>query len=130
MGKGDHSFAVVDEVKKRRIPAMPKRKLPQKATIPELTSHMLTSVMPTADDVRDCLMGLGVKPTCAAYIVFGMIQKAARGDTAAAKFLNDISQPDAPREDPDTASDLRTLSDAELLRLAGLTAETLSQGEV
>ena len=109
---------------------MPKRKLPQKATIPELTSHMLTSVMPTADDVRDCLMGIGVKPTCAAYIVFGMIQKAARGDTAAAKFLSDISQPDAPRESPDTASDLRTLSDAELLRLAGFTAETLSQGEV
>ena len=109
---------------------MPKRKLPQKATIPELTSHMLTSVMPTADDVRDCLMGLGVKPTCAAYIVFGMIQKAARGDTSAAKFLSDISQPDAPQESPDTASDLRTLSDAELLRLAGFTAETLSQGEV
>ena len=109
---------------------MPRRKLPQKATIPELTSHMLTSVMPTADDVRDCLMGLGVKPTCAAYIVFGMIQKAAKGDTAAAKFLNDISQPDAPQESPDAASDLRALSDAELLRLAGLTAETLSQGKV
>ena len=40
---------------------MSKRKLPQRASIPELTKHMLTSIMPTADDPRDCLMGLGVK---------------------------------------------------------------------
>ena len=109
---------------------MSKRKLPQAATISELTNHMLTSIMPIADDPRDCLMGLGVRPTCAAYIVFGMIQKAAKGDTSAAKFLNDIGGAGGQEESADSISDLRSLSDSLLCRLAGLSLERKMQDEV
>ena len=70
---------------------MSRPKLPRNATLTDLTNHMLTSIMPTSDDPRDCLMELGVRPTCAAAIVFGMIQKAARGDTSAAKFLKEMN---------------------------------------
>ena len=66
---------------------MSRPKLPRNATLTDLTGHMLTQPMPASDDPRDCLMELGVRPTCAAYIVFGMIQKAAKGDTSAAKFI-------------------------------------------
>ncbi|MBP3210190.1 MAG: hypothetical protein J6M64_09855, partial [Oscillospiraceae bacterium] len=81
---------------------MSKRKLPQTATISELTNHMLTSIMPIADDPRDCLMGLGIKPTCAAYIVFGMFQKTAKGDPSAAKFLNDSGGAGGQKESADS----------------------------
>ncbi len=109
---------------------MSKRKLPQTATIPELTNHMLTSLMPIADDPRDCLMGLGVRPTCAAFVVFGMIQKAAKGDTSAAKFLNDISGAGDWEENTDGVSDLHSLSDSILCRLAGIKPEDMLKGEV
>ena len=108
---------------------MPRRKLPHKATIPELTSHMLTSVMPTADDVRDCLMGLGVKPTCAAYIVFGMIQKAAKGDTSAAKFIKELNGEGPSEDEISEKIDLRTYSDVVLYRLAKITLEEMNRAE-
>ena len=60
-------------------------------TLGGLCSHMLSSPMPVSDDVRECLTQLCVRPTCAAYIVFGMIQKAAKGDTSAAMFIKEIS---------------------------------------
>ena len=60
-------------------------------TLGGLCSHMLSSPMPLSDDVRECLTQLCVRPTCAAYIVFGMIQKAAKGDTSAAKFIKEIN---------------------------------------
>ena len=43
-------------------------------TLGGLCSHMLSSPMPTSDDPRDALLELCVRPTCAAYIVYGMIQ--------------------------------------------------------
>ena len=107
---------------------MPKKKLTQKASLTELTNHMLTSVMPTEDDPRDCLMELGVRPTCAAAIVFGMIQKAARGDTSAAKFLKEINGEGASPDDSGI-SDLHSLSDAVLCRLAGMKLEDMLHGE-
>ena len=107
---------------------MSKRKLPRNATITELTAYMLTSIMPTSDDPRDCLTELGVRPTCAAAIVFGMIQKAAKGDTSAAKFLKEMNGEGAAQED-DTVTDLHSLSDAVLCRLAGFTLEKLMQSE-
>ena len=70
---------------------MSRRKLPRNATLTDLTNHMLQQPMPTSDDPRDCLMELSVRPTCAAAIVFGMIQKAAKGDTSAAKFLKEMN---------------------------------------
>ena len=36
-------------------------------------------------------MELKVKPMCAATIVYGMIQKAAKGDTSAAKFIKNLT---------------------------------------
>ena len=108
---------------------MSKRKLPRNATLTDLTNHVLTSVMPTSDEVRDCLMELGVRPTCAAYIVFGMIQKAAKGDTSAAMFIKEING-EGPSPDDTGLSDLRSLSDAVLCRLAGFTLEKLMQSEM
>ena len=107
---------------------MSKRKLPKNATLTELTAHMLTSIMPTSDDPRDCLMELGVRPTCAAAIVYGMIQKAAKGDTSAAKFLKEMNgEGSAPAED--AVTDLHSLSDELLFRLAGSKLEDMLHGE-
>ena len=108
---------------------MSKRKLPRNATLTDLTNHMLTSIMPTSDDPRDCLMELGVQPTCAAAIVFGMIQKAAKGDTSAAKFIKEINGEGASPDDTGL-SDLHSLSDVVLCRLAGFTLEKLMQNEM
>ena len=103
---------------------MSKRKLPRNATLADLTNHMLTSIMPISDEVRDCLMELGVRPTCAASIVFGMIQKAARGDTSAAKFIREING-ETPAPEEAVSADLCSLSDEVLFRLAGSKLEDL-----
>ena len=108
---------------------MSKRKLPRNATLTDLTNHMLTSIMPSSDDPRDCLMEMGVRPTCAAAIVFGMIQKAAKGDTSAAKFLKEING-EGSSLDETGISDLHSLSDVVLCRLAGFTLEKLMQSEM
>ena len=107
---------------------MSKRKLPRNATLTDLTNHMLSQPMPTSDDPRDCLMELGVRPTCAACIVFSMIQKAARGDTSAAKFLKEMNGEGAVQEE-NTVTDLHSLSDAVLCRLAGMKLEDMLYGE-
>jgi hypothetical protein len=98
-------------------------------TLGGLCSHMLSSPMPVSDDVRECLTQLCVRPTCAAYIVFGMIQKAAKGDTSAAKFIKEINGEGASLDDTGI-SDLRSLSDVVLCRLAGFTLEKLMQSEM
>ena len=97
-------------------------------TLGGLCSHMLSSPMPVSDDVRECLTQLCVRPTCAAYIVFGMIQKAAKGDTSAAKFIKEINGEGASPND-NGISDLRSLSDVVLCRLAGMKLEEMLHGE-
>ena len=72
---------------------------------------------------------LCVRPTCAAYIVYGMIQKAAKGDTSAAKFIKEING-EGPSLDDTGISDLRSLSDVVLCRLAGFTLEKLMNSEM
>jgi len=57
-----------------------------------------------------------------------MIQKAARGDTSAAKFLKEINGEGSDQTE-DTAAGLQSLSDAVLCRLAGFTPEMLNRGE-
>ena len=79
-------------------------------TLGGLCSHMLSSPMPTSDDPRDAL--------------YGMIQKAARGDTSAAKFIKEING-EGPSLDENGITDLRSLSDVVLCRLAGFTLEKL-----
>ena len=98
-------------------------------TLGGLCSHMLSSPMPTSDDPRDALLELCVRPTCAAYIVYGMIQKAAKGDTSAAKFIIEING-EGSSLDENGITDLRSLSDVVLCRLAGFTLEKLMQSEV
>ena len=107
---------------------MSRPKLPRNATLTDLTNHMLTQPMPTSDDPRDCLMELGVRPTCAAAIVFGMIQKAARGDTSAAKFLKEMNG-ESSASGEDAVTDLHLLSDEILFRLAGSKLEDMLHGE-
>ena len=97
-------------------------------TLGGLCSHMLSSPMPVSDDVRECLTQLCVRPTCAAYIVFGMIQKAAKGDTSAAKFIKEINGEGASPND-NGISDLRSLSDVVLCRLAGMKLEEMLHAE-
>ena len=97
-------------------------------TLGGLCSHMLSSPMPVSDDVRECLTQLCVRPTCAAYIVFGMIQKAARGDTSAAKLIKEING-EGTSPDDTGISDLRSLSDVVLCRLAGMKLEEMLHGE-
>ena len=97
-------------------------------TLGGLCSHMLSSPMPVSDDVRECLTQLCVRPTCAAYIVFGMIQKAAKGDTSAAKFIKEING-EGPSLDDTGISDLRSLSDVVLCRLAGMKLEEMLHGD-
>ena len=97
-------------------------------TLGGLCSHMLSSPMPISDDVRECLTQLCVRPTCAAYIVFGMIQKAAKGDTSAAKFIKEINGEGASPDDTGI-SDLHSLSDVVLCRLAGMKLEEMLHGE-
>ena len=97
-------------------------------TLGGLCSHMLSSPMPISDDVRECLTQLCVRPTCAAYIVFGMIQKAAKGDTSAAKFIKEINGEGTSMDDTGL-SDLHSLSDVVLCRLAGMKLEEMLHGE-
>ena len=97
-------------------------------TLGGLCSHMLSSPMPVSDDVRECLTQLCVRPTCAAYIVFGMIQKAAKGDTSAAKFIKEVNGEGASPDDTGI-SDLRSLSDVVLCRLAGMKLEEMLHAE-
>ena len=108
---------------------MKKNKPPQSASLTELTDYMLTSIMPTAEDPRDCLMELGVKPTCAASIVFGMIQKAAKGDTSAAKFVKEVAGGENEDERIDEKSNMSSFSDAMLYHLARAALEDMQRAE-
>lgn len=95
-------------------------------TLGELCSYMLSSPMPASDDPREALLELKVKPTCAATIVYGMIQKAAKGDTSAAKFIKELNGEGASPYESEV-TDLRNVSDAVLCRLAGFTLEKLME---
>ena len=105
---------------------MEEKKNPE--TLGGLCSHMLSSPMPTSDDPRDALLELCVRPTCGAYIVYGMIQKASQGDTSAAKFIKEING-EGPSPDENGITDLRSLSDGMLCRLAGFRPEKPGQCE-
>lgn len=95
-------------------------------TLGGLCSRMLSSPMPASEDLREALLELKVKPTCAATIVYGMIQKAAKGDTSAAKFIKELNGEGAS-SDESGVTDLRNVSDAVLCRLAGFTLEKLME---
>ena len=79
-------------------------------TLGGLCSRMLSSPMPASEDLREALLELKVKPTCAATIVYGMIQKAAKGDTSAAKFIKELNGEGASANESGV-TDLRNVSD-------------------
>ena len=108
---------------------MKRQKLPRSASLTELTNTMLMSIMPTSDDPRECLTELGIRPTCAAAIVFGMIQKAAKGDTSAAKFIKELNGEGPSEDEISEKIDLRTYSDVVLYRLAKTTLEAMNNEE-
>ena len=96
-------------------------KNPQPVSMAGLCERMLSSRMPMSDDTETAMVELGLRPTCAACIVFSMIQKACKGDTSAAKFLNELSGA-STEEDDGEIMNLSALSDALLYRLAGSAA--------
>ena len=93
----------------------------QPVSMAGLCERMLSSRMPMSDDTETAMVELGLRPTCAACIVFSMIQKACKGDTSAAKFLNELSGA-STEEDDGEIMNLSALSDALLYRLAGSAA--------
>ncbi len=105
-----------------------RKKKVKPVNVGELCVQMLSSPMPLTDDTRDALLELCVKPTCAAYVLFGVIQKATRGDTSAAKFLCELA-----KEKPDTEAEenlvLGSVSDAVLMKAAGMTLQALFERE-
>ena len=90
----------------------------QPVSMAGLCERMLSSRLPLSDDMETAMVELGLRPTCAACIVFSMIQKACKGDTSAAKFLNELSGA-STEEDDGEIMNLSALSDALLYRLAG-----------
>ena len=105
-----------------------RKKKVKPVNVGELCVQMLSSPMPLAEDTRDALLELCVRPTCAAYVLFGVIQKAAKGDTTAAKFLCELS-----KEKPDSEAEenlvLGSVSDAVLMKAAGMTLQALFERE-
>ena len=106
---------------------MRKKKI-EPVNVGELCVQMLSSPMSLAEDTRDALLELCVKPTCAAYVIYGIISKAAKGDTSAAKFLCELS-----KEKPDSEAEenlvLGSVSDAVLMKAAGMTLQALFERE-
>ena len=106
---------------------MRKKKI-EPVNVGELCVQMLSSPMPLAEDTRDALLELCVRPTCAAYVLFGVIQKAARGDTSAAKFLCELAK-EKPDAEPEENLVLADVSDAVLMKAAGMTLQALFDRE-
>ena len=71
----------------------------QPVTMAGLCEKMLSSCIPMSDDMETAMVELGLRPTCAACIVFSMIEKACKGDTSAAKFLNELSRASTEEDD-------------------------------
>ena len=105
-----------------------RRKKIEPVNVGELCMKMLSSPMPLADDTRDALFELCVKPTCAAYVIYGVIQKASKGDTSAAKFLCELAKERGEAEKEENIV-LENVSDAVLMKAAGMTLQTLFERE-
>lgn len=88
-------------------------------TLTGLAKELLASLMPETDNISEALTQMGFRRTCAAVVVYGLIQKAGKGDTSAAKFLKELNG-EEETADALTPTGLETLSDAALMQLAGL----------
>ena len=106
---------------------MRKKKI-EPVNVGELCVQMLGSPMPLAEDTRDALLELCVRPTCAAYVLYGIISKAAKGDTSAAKFLCELAK-EKPVVEREENLVLENVSDAVLMKAAGMTLQALFERE-
>ena len=106
---------------------MRKKKI-KPVNVGELCMQMLSSPMPLTDDTRDALLEMCVRPTCAAYVIYGLIQKAAKGDTGAAKFLSELAKEEPAAESEENLV-LDNVSDAVLMKAAGITLQALLERE-
>ena len=106
---------------------MRKKKI-KPVNVGELCMQMLSSPMPLTDDTRDALLEMCVRPTCAAYVIYGVIQKAAKGDTSAAKFLCELAK-EKPAAENEENLVLENVSDAVLMKAAGMTLQALFERE-
>ena len=86
----------------------------------QLTRQMLRTKLPEDDSLREELAAHGLDPTGAGVVILGQLNKAAKGDTAAAKFLKERAE-ERPEEIPETGCevDLSTLSDRQLMAMLG-----------
>lgn len=96
----------------------------QSADLGDLTRELLRSLAPTEAEAEDASAGIGMlgwKRTGAAMLVYGIWQKACRGDVSAAKLLRELSLDRSASEERDGPDPrlLASLSDEELLRLLG-----------
>ena len=100
---------------------MPARKKKQLNTLPEIVSEMLSAPYPISKDPQKAIAEIGIVPTCGAYLIWGMINKAAHGDAMAAKLIKELY--DAGRGGDEGMTGIGQLSDAMLFKLSGLSAE-------
>lgn len=75
----------------------------------------------TDPELTQSLQEAGLENTYEQAIALAAVQKAAKGDLAAAKFLRDILEDYETGHKPVRAMDLQALSDRQLKRLADMT---------
>ena len=90
----------------------------------QLTQRMLCTRLPEDDSLREELAARGLEPTGAGLLLLGQLNKAAKGDTAAAKFLKEMAEEPAGKEKAEKGKDgagldLSALSDRELMDMLG-----------
>ena len=86
----------------------------------QLTRQMLRTKLPEDDSLRQELAARGLDPTGAGVVILGQLNKAAKGDTAAAKFLKEMAEePEEKSPESSGEIDLSALSDRQLMAMLG-----------
>ena len=86
----------------------------------QLTRQMLHTRLPEDDSLREELAAHGLDPTGAGVVILGQLHKAAKGDTAAAKFLKELAEERSEKEaETGGEIDLSALSDGQLMAMLG-----------
>lgn len=100
--------------------SVPRRAARGKKDLGELTRKMLSAKLPEDDSLQGELTARGLEATGAGLVLLGQLNKAAKGDTAAAKFLREMAEAPPVRKEPAAGGrDLSELSDRELLAILG-----------
>lgn len=67
------------------------RKKSNPGTLTGIAQTMLQAKYPLTDDPWNALQQMGFDVTCGAVMIFGLIQKASKGDANCAKFLKELN---------------------------------------